>query len=520
LLLYAADWAWFGAQGRALLVASLLTLSLAIGVLVLAGRVGGGLASPAARMSVAAAAFTLFWAASGYNLSCSVCHANTAVLLFAFASLGLLARYAHGRARRPRDLVLCLGAAALCSASMGQGVAIWPALVGVAWTARLPRRALAAVVLAAAGIGGAIAASITGQTGALGAMSPVEAVLLRPHVLARVAATLLGVVPGALAREVGIEVEPVGQQYGVAGLFGLVLLAGHAHWIRRNSRVAGTLDWLGVGAMAVAAAAAAGIGATRLFTLGFSEAYQQRFLDWSGLFWAGALLSLGAFAARAVRPRAAFAATAAIALGSTALLLAALDAFRGPMLHARDRSADACLAVFLGVAGPVELQRFHRGTRAEVDELVARLRAGRKSLFAEERLQWIGERVDSVLAVSGGGRCRGAIDPLPPARAPEKARFRIAGWAWDARADAPPRSVVLADLQGRVRGLANRRPAAAWRGNEQADWRGWVRVARHQRRYQAYGVLDDGSACRIAEEPGFSAERRGSGTPAAAAPGP
>jgi hypothetical protein len=503
LLLFAADYHWFDARNDLMLVASLVTFMLALFVLLQLARSGGGLRTPSAQIGFAAACFSLFWVASCFNLLFGVTHANAAVLLFGFASIGWLVRYSlewrtTGRASG-RWIALSLGAGVLATVSMGQGIAIWPTLAVLAVVLRLPLAALGVVVATAVLVGGASALSTAGFTSQFTNTPPSEILVVHPLKLLRFAATFIGAVPGHVVRWLGWTTEWQGQQNGVAGVVGFVLLAAHAAWLRRHPGRAGPLDGLAIGLMTLAAAIGAGVGATRLFTFGFGQAFAIRFVDWSGLFWAGAVLSLAAVAVRS-QHRSAFAWTTAVVFVWTALLLGSFDRVRHEGRVTQSRDTDASISVLVGSAGPWEFKKFHAGPAEDLSDLLEVLEREEKSLYTDERRHWIGQRLQNVLTVDEDYACAGQIVPRAPDDLDPQNQWRILGWGWDLERDAPPRSVVLVDQRGVIRGFSQMLPRRPSAEEGRGTWKGWVKFTRRRNQYTAYAIVDeDLTACRIAE---------------------
>lgn len=501
LLLFAADYRWLDGLNHGMVAGSVVTLGLAVAVLGFGLATRGGLRAPIARLVYAGAGFGLFWVASFHNLLRGICHANTAVLLFGTLALAALVRRADAGGRG--WLVLCLVAATASTLSMGQGIAIWPALGVLSIALRLPWRTVARIGVAALVVGGLVGWSIAGSTAEFSTRSPSDVLLRHPLELVRFATTLVGAVGGVMLREAGLPGRSIGAQSLVWGIVGWLVFVGHLGWARRHTARTSGLDGLAIGLMAFAIAVAFGIGLTRLFAFGPDAAHAPRFLDWSGLFWVGGLLAFGSFASRARRPDSAFAGTAAVLFAATAILLAALPALRARELRRLGRSSDAALSILLGVPGPWEIHKFYRGDVSDLEPLLARLRADGKSLYADPRSGWIGQPLAEVFPLEPDTRCRGEIDLATGYPRPE---WRVEGWAWDVEQARGPESIVLVDQRGRIRGLADLRHPSTWRAADRADWRGWVQFSRKRNRYTAYGVLDGGrTACPVAAIPRWEA---------------
>ena len=65
--LFALDYAFFGGQQDLLVVGTLVTACLSVGILYLGYRSDRGLETPTARMAFGFSCFATFWAGSGYN---------------------------------------------------------------------------------------------------------------------------------------------------------------------------------------------------------------------------------------------------------------------------------------------------------------------------------------------------------------------------------------------------------------------------------------------------------------------
>jgi hypothetical protein len=509
LLLFAADYHWLDGEKHLLVLASIVTLGLALGVLWLACRSGRGLASPLSQLVFAAVCLGLFWAASIYNLLCGVCHANTVVLLFGFASLGLLVRHAldhHRSSDGPGwTLPLALVAGVCATFGMAQGIAIWPALLAVAILARLPLRSLGWILLTTVVVAAGVGSSIAQSTASHATVSPIEAVLFHPLKLVRFAATLIGGLGDVMARQVGLDEIEVGPQSAVIGMAGLILFAGHARWVRRHARLANSQDLLALGIMAFATVVALGIALTRLFAIGPQQALHTRFLDWSALFWAGAFLSLAAFGRRSQRPAVWLAAGATLILVTSSILVAAHHGQRRELMLKQEAADDAALAIFLGVDGAWEKAKIHRGTEEEYRQVLGALERDGKGLYADARRTWIGQPLEPLFRVEPA-RCKGGLHALIAPNNMKRDEKRLRGWVQTRGQGGTPESIVLTNDKGVIRGLGNVRREYRPRGPGESTWTAWVTRSWRKKSYSVFVVLDDGrTACPIGKTPPESA---------------
>lgn len=98
------------------------------------------------------------------------------------------------------------------------------------------------------------------------------------------------------------------------------------------------------------------------------------------------------------------------------------------------------------------------------------------------------------------GRCLGNVDGAPARKAGKPGRL-VYGWGWDLRGEAPSR-ILLVDLAGRIvgageAGLARPDVTAARPevGSERAGWMAATSLTEGP--LDAFGLLDDGGACRL-----------------------
>ncbi len=514
--LFALDYAFFDGRQDLLVVATLVTAWLAVGILYLGYRGDRGLETPIARMAFGFACFATFWAGSGYNFLWGVCQGNLMVALWLFLSLTCLVGYVHppqtwtGRGHLP----VCAGIAALCASfSLGEGLGAWPALIAVAIVARLPLR-----VVALLGLGFVLtvaAYSLGLETTGKFSFSASAAALLRPIDLLEFVATFLGAALGRTGQGLGLVGPEALQETSCAfGAIGLVAFAIQAVLLlRRPSRV-GPRELLALGILTFGVAAAMVVALGRVPRAPMSSAVAERFVNWSAMFWMGGVLAIPPL----VRGTAGIVAATLIAVASVCMLPAvaqtraglmdfevgASKASLGVLLGIRDRSLAAGMGVFVGLplvtTDPELVRRNSRRAREQRFHRVSdRLKRDRRSFFAHPRADLPGATFAHRFSVVSPDRCQGAMGrptPLSDAAAPAA---RVGGWARDGE-NRVPSLVVITDEAGIIRGLGTPAPlpAAAKGGSDRFPWSGYLAEFDASGHYSAYALLPDGrSACPL-----------------------
>jgi hypothetical protein len=506
--LFALDYAFFGGRQELLVVATLLTAWVSVGVLVLGCRTGGGLESAVARTAVGFACFATFWSGSAYNFLWGVNQGNPMVAVWLFLSLTCVVRYVHAdppRAGRSH-LLLFAAAAAFCAGfTLLEGIATWLALVGVAIAARLPLRLVglfaAGFALTALLYGWGLAAS-----GGISLLTSAATILARPVETFVFVASFLGSALGRTALGVGlVDSEGLGGASAVLGGLGLAASASHALWVLRRRATASPQELLGLGTMVFAVAVALEVALGRMSWAVSSFAYAVRFVHWSALFWIGGALVVPGL----VRGRSAAAAAAAI-VAISVCMVSTVEENREELLRTNSVATNASLGVLLGVrneslpramgglwAPKISGPRDARARKARFEDVVERLKRDRRSFFADSRADLPGASLPDRFGVVSATRCQGSM--ARPVRlegaVPRAARVR----GWTGRA---PRGqlVVISDAAGIIRGLGSEvrgvgpvRDAAG-----RSRWVGYVTPFDPSERYTAYVVLSDGhSACPL-----------------------
>jgi hypothetical protein len=519
--LFALDYAFFGGRQDLLVIATFATAWLAVGILYLAFRTDRGLESASARAAFGFAWFATFWAGNSYNFFWGVCHGNLMVALWLFLALASLVVFVHGRPPwEGRWPLLAVGglAALFATFSLGAGIGTWPALIAVAMAARLSRRIVFSLV---AGFALTLAVYSFG-VGATGTFS-VEAsasVLLHPLAMMEYATTFLGSALGRTLQGLGlVGTDGLGVASCALGAIGLAAAAIYGVALLRRPSKPASRELLALGIMTFAVAAALVVTAARLPRAPAQDAFSERFVNWSAMFWTGGVLALATLA----RVRQAAVSVWLIAALSVAMLpamgparasllrqsAAASEASLGVMLGIRDAGLPASMGVYVGLplltSDPELVYRASRRGRSDrFQRVVDRLRRDRRGFFADPRASLPGTRLGDRFAVVSARRCSGGMDSPIALAGAVRAAAKVGGRARDLDADTVPPLVVITDASGTIRGLgaARRGSAAAKRRFGRFRWSGFVADYEPAERYRAYAVLSDGrSACRLSGNP-------------------
>jgi hypothetical protein len=513
--LFALDYAFFDGRQDLLVVASFATASLAVGALYLAYRTERGLDTPAAKAAFGFAWFATFWAGGSYNFLWGLCQGNLMVALWLFVSLACLVRYVHpleAPARRARLLVFAALAAFFATFSLGEGAATWVALIVVAIAARLPGRTVAVLVLGFT-LTLAVYSIGLGATGKF-SFATSAAVVLRPFDAIGYAGAFLGSAPARTAEGLGL-VGPVALRgaSSVLGVVGLLAFASYAAWLWRKPSRAGPRELTALGIMAFAVAAAALVTLGRLPRAPMEDAIAVRFLNWSAMFWMGAVLAIPSFV------RGAGGSVIVVLLAVTSIcMLPAVEQSRESVLMWQRGGSNASLGLMLGVRDPsfakrmgvyvglplvtsapdlvdqvspgARLDRFHR--------VVERLRRERRSFFADPRADLPGADLLDHFTIVPPGRCRGGMAAPAPIMGSTPPAARVRGRVLERPESRAPLEVVIADAAGVIRGLGIGRASDGAQRALGIRWSGYLAAFDPSEQYTGYAVLGDGrSACRL-----------------------
>ncbi len=229
---------------------------------------------------------------------------------------------------------------------------------------------------------------------------------------------------------------------------------------------------------------------------GLEQAYSSRYRAASGLFWAAQILFwFRTFAGDRRRNL-----VAAASIGALAAMVWVQVAIK-PDIY--DDAAARRLAESAVLGQVIDLTALEGAfPRAGiVYERAKLLRAYRKSIYAQDRADWLGSPLDKI-GPSRAGRCLGALDSVSRTERGVTVGLRASGWAWDSKAHWPVRDVVLTDDALRVVGVGRsgtRRPDV--RAALRTPWAagaGWQAMARFPSgTLHAFGVLKDGGVCAL-----------------------
>lgn len=499
LLLFAADWRWF--EGRMVLLAlgSLALAWLAVAALALGYRGERGFDTPLAWATFAFAGFAIFWAETMANFLCNVCNANLVATLFFLLSVSSFALYAHGQRAQPARsshglLLASLLAAALATFSMGQGVGSWAALLAIALAARVRLAVLACVVVAAATCVAVYSTGLEAHTSSGAPFDPKVVLFTAPGALLRFVAAFVGMVVARTIDQpdlVASHTEPLSFAIGACGL---AFLAGHAAWICWRPRRAHPQDLLAIGIMSFSAAVGLGVGLTRLGIFGPKQAVAVRFLDWSTLFWVGAVLALPAIARRVARPWFS-AAAAAVLVALVAAMLTTLEQQRVPRLQRQDRASRIALALILDARVP-DVGKLSWGLQGpRIRGIAKQIKQQGRNVFAGIAAELPGSSLPDRFEQAPFDRCAGGVQTPRLVQAGRR-HLSVSGWAWDVERGTGPALVVIVDASGIVRGLAHpesegARLASRRAGTERVRWTGYLPRHDPGEWYFVHAILGD-----------------------------
>jgi hypothetical protein len=503
LLLAYLDFAWLGGHMGLLVAGSLVCAGLVVLALLAALRADGGWNAPLPRASAALAVFLLFWSHAYYAFPWGMMQGNLLALLGLCAALACIASYvAAPAAERAARLLWGAGVGAFVATfSHGAGFSVWLGLVFVVLVARLPFR------VGAAFAGGAVLTAALFLIGDGARPSGDSATLVgRATRTIEYAATLSGSVPGKILWHAGLVPLDVRTSASfAAGLAGWLVAALLTAKVLRRRDPHAPRGLVALGFMATGAAAGALVGSVRAGQLGLVTATAERYVNWSGVFWAGAALALPVLLGR----RAARGAPAAVAIA----LLAALSALLWGQLaaqretHERRREMLWSNSVFLMLDLPhdsLARKMFPLGRLEDVYQLAGHLRRDRTSFFAARAAGLPGEPLARHFDRAPPERCQGELQLLKTLDLPRGTAALVEGVARD-NAGGELRFVAVVDEEDVVRGLGSFAPSQAdpWAappgaGSQPLRWRGAIGGFDPARRYTAYGILGDGRrACRL-----------------------
>jgi len=376
-----------------------------------------------------------------------------------------------------KAFLIVIGSGFVASFSIGNGMAVWPTLLLLGWSLRLPWRSL--VVLLAGGLTATVVYVLL-PGGSFGqAPSETLSMLFAGGKGLRHLCMLLGA-PFLWAQaawsshyEVSDKLAATSLLSLSCGALGLVFagLAAAPKLIRRDlgqswlELIALGLVIFNLGALAIIV-----VGRTEYFLRLPDEVSAPRYLFWSSLFWAGLLLAAiqHAQSKKWLRWPVYF---LALAVPISVLPSHYQEGLRWRFVNAV--AEEGATSLINGVRDPQQIEILSPDSGAEqLYRVAAQLRACRLDMFAEGLQDWIGLPETSLFAgrqKSESFRGEYHVDGLVQCEDGASAA-RVTGWSLK-RGDAIPKTLVIVDPAGVVRGVAR-----SWTTNKfisRTFYRGW-----------------------------------------------
>jgi hypothetical protein len=181
------------------------------------------------------------------------------------------------------------------------------------------------------------------------------------------------------------------------------------------------------------------------------ECYSPRYLTPSYLFWSAMLLWTWPWLRRFLSRNLLYA-------GLCAAILTGIAIHQRVVLHeVRDRENGERLGEVAIVNNVLDPEPWHWlfHTPAMTLDTIQALRAQHLTVFTEEWTHWPGIPVDRRFTIDRTpGACQGQFEQTIAIASPQRPGWRATGWAWDNKAKAAPRYIILADGDGQVAGVA------------------------------------------------------------------
>jgi hypothetical protein len=401
--------------------------------------------------------------------------------------------------------IFASGAMALvATCSMSNGLLVWPLLVVMAATLRLPKGVVLGFTAAT------LVAFATYMAGAPVAQGSITQSLQKPWQIVPFALAYLG---SAFDEPMLVVGKAFGQHWDayrvpltvLAGALGVTLVLRLAVAEARKPSVdRRRLPMLFTLAFFMTSSAVIALGRTKL-TLDL--ALTSRYVTASLLFWVCLLLIFTSM------PRVQRSGSVASGFGiRVAVLILACFVGGFPQLpkvaYAADTErflAEGEYALINDVFALEAWGRFYM-TPGEMIPIVRYFRDRRFSSFEREWTHWIGDSVSAHYVLSMPSDCTGALESVGRLSGSYNPAALATGWAYDRRASRAPDLLVFADPSQRIVGFSSgtrRRPDLAASVPEAARIRvGWVAYlpAGRQSDVSLYVVLGDGrSLCKVTE---------------------
>lgn len=494
LFLLAVDYEFFLGKMHLLVATSLLCAWLGVLALRAGLRAGADLDASIVRALLGFGVFSLFWAGGSFDFSWGTNQGSQLGIASLLASLSSLAIYQGRRtdgARRGGASLLGAAAAGAFATtfSHGIGAASWAALDAAAVVARLPLKAIAALVLCTAASVALYGSGLGGVP--LGFSVYVQRVMSLE--LYRFWAAFLGSPLAHAAGGLGLidasGYFDAGMRAGTAvvAVFAVYLL----RLLTRRHRPA-PVEVLAAGLMTFPIAGGFLVAVNRVpFP---STAVSERFLGWTVVFWIGAACALAGLLRKQRW-------TGWIALA----LLVVLSSAMIPSLR-RARLEQALTSYRLAAEGAMHVSSVRwdelAGTLTTPDlvyRVVQSLRRDRRAFFADAWADLPGTRLSDHFTPRADGRCDASLDETQPLAARDGPAVMLSGRVWDRARDEPPWFIVVGDAAGIVRGVGVVATGADPNGIEKdgawvpaAHWTAFVNESDAARPYTISAVLNGG----------------------------
>lgn len=329
--------------------------------------------------------------------------------------------------------------------SFGIGMAIWPALIILAWLRKLRLNHLAVITAAAVIFVAVYALNMPKSPRGLGVLPAPWKILIfvGAHVGSPVAHALRFEIP--LSSETSLILSSVVGISGAlaAGFLGVRGLSRQTPMKSEDAFRLSVVFFVLCGSVLIA------LGRVERF--GFGGALSPRYLIWSLLAWAAAVAAVPRLCSQLDSRR-------RLGQGLAGILIVILTVLLLPTHYkktielgfASNRAKEAGLSLIVGVKDESMVIPWLYRLPKVVEEVAAVLRSNRWNLFSDRRL----DLLENPLPAAGGSEplvCRGGLIDAEPL--PVEGDWRLTGWAWQEGLRTPPQYVLLADGAD-VRGLA------------------------------------------------------------------
>ena len=344
-----------------------------------------------------------------------------------------------------------IGMALVATASLSNGVLVWPLLVAMAVMLRLPTRV--AVVIGVVG-GLVVLAYVSGDSRATndhvgeGLRQPRTALAFALGTLGSAADEPLTALGRLLGRDWAAARLPVAILAGAIGLAATVYLA-IAAARQRAALDRHRLPLLYTLAFFIVTSLLIGVGRARLPLV---EALTARYVTFSLLFFACLLLIVTSEAAAAPPGR-----RFGIRFGALILALLVGGVPQLPKVaYAADTERFLAEGEYALINDVYAIEAWYRFFSApgKMIPVVRYFREHRLSLFTRDWSAWVGQPVTSHFAVGDASSCAGFWDSARPAGGSYTPAVLAEGWALDRRFVKAPDLLVFADASGTIIGYA------------------------------------------------------------------